>query len=147
MKRARLVCVLAVATGLAVFAGCDKKDADEAEKKSEPISKQEQKDIVQLSEESLPLAHIETVVVVPGNVSVPLRVPGRISFDLNHTAKITSTLEGRIQKMNYDVGASVKQGDVVAVIDNSESFKPLELKAPVEGRIVERQGTVGELLD
>ena len=147
MMKHQLIRLGVVATCVAVFAGCGKKDADEAEKKPEPTSKQEQKDIVQLSEESLPLAHIETVVVAPSSVNVPLRAPGRISFDLNHTAKITSTLEGRIQKMNYDVGALVKQDDVVAVIDSPESFKPLELKAPVEGRIVERQGTVGELLD
>ena len=74
-------------------------------------------------------------------------MPGRVSFDLNHTAKVTSTLEGRIVKMNYDVGAPVQQGDVMALVDSPELLKPLELKAPSAGTVIERHGTVGEMVD
>ena len=49
--------------------------------------------------------------------------------------------------MNYDVGAPVQQGDVMALVDSPELFKPLELKAPIGGQVIERIGTVGEMVD
>jgi len=49
--------------------------------------------------------------------------------------------------MNYDVGAAVHQGDVMALVDSPELLKLLELKAPISGLVVERLGTVGETVD
>jgi cobalt-zinc-cadmium efflux system membrane fusion protein len=77
-----------------------------------------------------------------------LRSPGRISVNVNRTAKVTSSLEGRILTMNYDIGAEVRAGDAMALIDSPELLnKPLALKAPLSGRVIERHGTVGEVVD
>jgi cobalt-zinc-cadmium efflux system membrane fusion protein len=134
----------AVAVCAALLAGCGKR---EAETKPAPQSGSQQKDTVELTEESRKLAPIEVIAIMRTNIDIPLSVPGRISYDLNHTAKVSSPFGGRILKMNYDVGATVKQGDVMALVDSPELLKPLELKAPLDGTVTERQGTVGEILD
>lgn len=147
MTRHRFIQLFAVTACAIVLAGCAKKEADEAETKPPAKPSEEHKNILELSEESRKGAHIEAIAVTRTNMNIPLRVPGRISFNLNHTAKVSSTFEGRIVKMNFDVGAVVKQGDVVALIDSPELLKPLELKSPIDGTIIERQGTVGEMLE
>lgn len=148
MKRTRLMHVVAVATALAVLAGCDKKETAESPKKSGENAAPEQRDTVRLSDESLKLVTIDTITVGHGKLNLTLRVPGRVSFNLNHTAKVTSTFEGRIAKMNYDVGAAVQEGDVMALIDSPELLnKLLELKAPIAGQVIERHGAIGEIVD
>lgn len=105
-------------------------------------------DTVTLSDEGLKLVTIETVSVTRGNLPTTLRSPGRISVNVNRTAKVTSTFEGRISVLNYDVGAVVERGDVMGLIDSPELLnKPLELKAPISGQIIVRHGTVGEAVD
>ena len=133
-----------VAVCAALLAGCGKK---EAEAPPAPPSGSQPKDTVELTEESRNLGHIETIAGTRTNINLSLSVPGRISYDLNHTAKVSSPFAGRILKMNYDIGATVKQGDVMALVDSPELLRPLELKAPLDGTVTERQGTVGEMLD
>ncbi len=105
-------------------------------------------DTVKLSEESLKLVAIETVPVTRGDLPMTIRSAGRVGFNQNQTAKVTSTFEGRIAKMTHDIGAQVQVGDVMALVDSPELLnKPLELKAPIAGQVIERHGTVGEAVD
>jgi multidrug efflux pump subunit AcrA (membrane-fusion protein) len=127
---------------IALLTGCSEKDKPEEKPSAVP------KDAVQLSDESLKLITLEIVPVAPGKLELTLPAPGRVSFNLNRTAKVTATFEGRIAKMNVDVGAPVHEGDVMALIDSPEFLnKPLELKAPITGQVIERRGAVGEIID
>lgn len=144
MKVSKILAYLLV---LALAFGCGKKDTDEAEKGPEQASIADHKDIVQLNEESRQNSHIESIAVVRTNIDIPLNVPGQIAYDLNRTSKVSSPVQGRILKMNYDMGAPVKQGDVVAVINSPDWVNPLELKAPLDGTVTERQGAVGDMID
>ena len=74
------------------------------------------------------------------------KAAGTVTENLNKTAKITPTLEGRITQLNFDINDRVKEGDVLALLQTPELLgKPLELKAPIDGIVTERQATVGEL--
>ena len=131
----------------AVFAvaGCDKKEP-EAEK---PEAAQESKaSIVTLSDKKLQHVQIQTQAVSLGSIDTTLKASGRVSENLNKTAKIASTLEGRLIKLNFDINDAVKTGDVLALVQTPELLgKPLELKAPLDGVVIERKSTVGELVD
>jgi len=148
MTRSRPVALWGMAAILILATGCQQK----AETKDEPITGQEpgdrQSDIVRLSQESLNLVNIEVLTIKRGNLPMFIRTAGRISFNLNQTAKVTSTFAGRISKMNEDIGAVVQKQDVMALVDSPELLnKPLELKAPISGQVIERHGTVGEAVD
>jgi len=148
VKRGRVTLRIVAAALLALVAGCrGGTEPTGATAAVETVEKQAP-DVVKLSEESLRLANLETKPVARGDLSMALRSPGRISVNVNRTAKVTSTLEGRISKMNYDIGAEVRAGEVMALVDSPELLnKPLELRAPVGGRVIERHGTVGEAVD
>ena len=124
-------------------AGCDKKEPEK------PEAAQESKaSIVTLSDKKLQHAQIQTQAVGLGSIDTMLKASARVSENLNKTAKIASTLEGRLVKLNLDINDAVKTGDVLALVQTPELLgKPLELKAPLDGVIIERKSTVGELVD
>ena len=132
----------------AALAGCGKKDVAG---ESAPESKTETKrdaNIVTLTKENLEHIEIKTEPAALGNLNMTLKAAGRVSFNLNKTAKITPTLEGRLVKLNFDLNEPVKAGDVLAQIESPEMLgKPLEIKSPIDGVIIERTATAGELVD
>lgn len=85
--------------------------------------------------------------VTRGTIETTLKAAGAVSANINKTAKIVTTLEGRLVKMNFDLNDKVKTGDVLALIETPELLgRPLELKAPIDGAIIDRKVTVGELV-
>lgn len=129
--------------GLIICAGCGKK---EAPVKSDAEKNREQ-NIVALTKENLEHVEIKTETVNLGNLEKTLKAAGRVSENLNKTAKVASTLEGRLIKLNVDLNDSVKTGDVIALVQTPELLgKPLEIKAPIHGIVIERKSTPGELV-
>lgn len=144
MKSSHL-CSAAALLILAVLNGCTKTESTtKAEAVAEP---KHESNIVSLTKENLSHVTIKSETVVRGSLDMTLKAVGRVSEDLNKTAKVTSTLEGRLTKLNFDLNQSVKAGDVVGLVQTPELFgRPLELKAPIDGVITERNSTAGELI-
>lgn len=139
MKYIFVVPLLAVA-----LAGCDK---NESAVETKPEAAHEQ-NIVTLTKANLEHMTLKVEPVVLGNLGMTLKAAGRVSANLNKTAKVTPTLEGRLVKLNFDLNDRVKAGDVLALVESPELLgRQLELKAPIDGVIIERNATVGELLD
>ena len=104
--------------------------------------------VVTLTKEALANATIRTESARRGDLRKRLRVPGRISANQNRTARVLSTLEGRIIRLNFDIGDAVRAGDVMGLVETPELVgKPLELRSPIAGRVVERNRAMGELVD
>ena len=132
----------------AALAGCGKKeDAAESKAESKPDAAHEQ-NIVTLTKASLEHMTLNIEPTALGSLGMTLKAAGRVSADLNKTAKVTPTLEGRLVKLNFDLNERVKKGDVLALVESPELLgKQLELKAPIDGVIIERNATVGELVE
>ena len=130
---------------LVALNGCGKKEpAPKAEAK---VETKHEENIVTLTKENLARVAIKSEVVTRGSVDMTLKAVGRVGENLNKTAKVTSTLEGRLSKLNYDLNQPVKAGDVVGLVQTPELLgKLLELKAPIDGVITQRKSTVGELI-
>lgn len=132
-------------TLLAALAGCGKKETA-PEPVAEAPAKHED-NVVNLTKENLTRVTVATEVVTRGNLGMTLKAVGRVSENLNKTAKVTSTLEGRLSKLNADLNDQVKAGDVLGLVQTPELLgKSLELKAPIDGVIMQRKSTVGELI-
>jgi cobalt-zinc-cadmium efflux system membrane fusion protein len=58
--------------------------------------------------------------------------------------RVTPRFPGIVKEIRFRRGDFVKAGSVVAVIDSNESMAPYSLKAPLSGRIIERQAVPGE---
>jgi multidrug efflux pump subunit AcrA (membrane-fusion protein) len=104
--------------------------------------------IVILTRENLQNVTLKTEPVALGSLVMTLKAAGRVSANINQTAKVTPTLAGRLTRLNFDLNDRVKSGDVMALVESPELLgKPLELKAPIDGVIIERMATVGEQAD
>ncbi len=139
------LCRLAALTMLLSLAGCGKSEPA-ARLEAEAPSKHEE-NIVNLTKENLARVVITAEVVTRGSLDMTLKAVGRVGENLNKTAKVTSTLEGRLTKLSVDLNDRVKAGDVLGLVQSPELLgKPLELKAPIDGSITQRKSTVGELI-
>src|SRR6266481_16376 len=131
--------------GLTAFTlvACGKKDHADVENSA---AKKHEENVVTLTKENLEHAQIKTELVTLGSIAITLKAPGRVSENLNNTAKIASTLEGRLVKLDADLNDRVKAGDVLALVQTPELLgRPLELKAPIDGVIIKRNSAPGEL--
>ena len=125
-----------------LIVGCGKKEARE-----ESEAKKHEANVVTLTKEQLQHAEIKTEPVELGSIETTLKAAGRVSENLNRTAKIASTLEGRLIKLNVDLNDKVKAGEVLCLVQTPELLgKPLELKAPIDGVITDRKSAPGELV-
>ena len=142
MKNLLLVPLLAAA-----LVGCGKKEAVETKPESKPEAKHDA-NIVTLTKENLEHMTLKIEPAILGNLGMTLKAAGRVSANLNKTAKVTPTLGGRLVKLNFDLNDRVKAGEVLALVESPELLgKQLELKAPIDGVIIERTATIGEFVE
>lgn len=136
---------LALALAALTLAGCTKKEAEPEKEKA--VEKHDDKTVT-LTKEQREHTTIKIEPVEIGNLDITLKAAGRVSPNMNKTAKVASTLDGRITKLNADINDPVKTGDVLALVQTPELVgKALELKAPIDGMVTERNQAVGELVD
>jgi multidrug efflux pump subunit AcrA (membrane-fusion protein) len=141
----RIISLFTVALLAIGLAGCGQKAEPAAEAK--PEAKHED-NIVALTPENLKHVTLKTETATVNSLGTTLKAAGRISANLNKTAKVTSTFEGRLTKLNFDLNDHVKAGDVMALVESPELLgRQLEIKAPIEGVIIDRKATTGELVD
>lgn len=141
----RIISLFTVALLAIGLAGCGQKAEPAAETK--PEAKHDD-NIVTLTPENLKHVSLKTEPATLSSLGTTLKAAGRISANLNKTAKVTSTFEGRLTKLNFDLNDRVKAGDVMALVESPELLgRQLEIKAPIEGVIIDRKATTGELVD
>jgi len=134
--------IFTIALLVGALAACGKKEEEQ-----KASSEKRDENVVILTKENLQHVNIKTEPVALGSIEIPLKATGRVTENQNKTAKVSSTLEGRLIKVNVDLNDRVKAGDVLALVQTPELLgKPLELKAPIDGVIVDRKSTVGELV-
>jgi multidrug efflux pump subunit AcrA (membrane-fusion protein) len=136
---------LSAAFAFLPLAACTKKEA--AEEKKEEKGEKKDENLVTLTKDNLEHTKVEVQPAVLGSLEITLKAAGRLSENLNKTAKVMSTLEGRLTKLNHDLNDKVKVGEVLALVQTPELLgKPLEVKAPIDGVITDRKSTAGELV-
>jgi len=71
---------------------------------------------VKLTPEIITDAGIRTAAVRKGTLAVTISLPGEIAADPDRSARIASPAPGKVDEVRFKEGASVKKGDVLAVI-------------------------------
>lgn len=141
----RIIPLFTVALLAGGLAGCGQKAEPAAAAK--PEAKHED-NIVTLTPENLRHVALKIGPATLSSLGTTLKAAGRISANLNKTAKVTSTFEGRLTKLNFDLNDRVKAGDVMALVESPELLgRQLEIKAQIDGVVIDRKATTGELVD
>ena len=114
--------------------------SQEGEKKDERV--------ITLSDESLKNIDLSIAPVERGNLNLLLKVTGHIALNQNKSARITSTIEGRVSGVSADLNDKVKKGQTLATIESPELLgKEIQVKSPIDGIVIDRAATTGEQVD
>ncbi len=75
---------------------------------------------VELSEEAAAYAGIESSVAGPATIRQVLSLPGEISLNSDRIVHVVPRLPGVVRSVDKPLGANVREGDLLAVIDSGE---------------------------
>jgi cobalt-zinc-cadmium efflux system membrane fusion protein len=90
---------------------------------------------------------ITAVPVGPGMVDLGIDLLGEVHPNGDRLAHITPRFPGIVREVRHTVGDTVHAGEVLAILESSESLAPYELKTLIDGTIIEKHLTRGEALD
>ncbi len=99
---------------------------------------------IQLSQEERAEFGIELAVARPGTIAQVVELPGEVLPDQDRLAHIVPRFPGIVTKVYAQVGAGVRAGEVLAIIESNESLAPYELKTLTIGTVIEKHITRGE---
>ena len=129
---------------LLVGAGCRKQaspsPAAQTEEKPAAASESESPAIVRLTPAAMSEAGIATWQVKPVDVAHRLVLTGSVSFDENRTLQVAANVKGRAAAIPVDLGARVRRGDPLIVVESIELGRAREdlVRARAELSVAER---------
>ena len=106
----------------------------------------EDESALRLSAESISLAGIRINRLKARNLERTIELPGEIGFNEDRLVHITPRYPGAAREVQVRVGARVREGDVLAVLESNESLSKYSIKAPISGWIIDKHLTVGEFV-
>jgi cobalt-zinc-cadmium efflux system membrane fusion protein len=100
-----------------------------------------------LSTTTLEHAGVVFSEIGPGHVDDGVKLLGTVHPDGDRLAHITPRFPGTVREVKKNAGDLVRPGDVLAIIESSESLSPYEIRTLIEGTIIEKHLTRGEAVD
>ncbi len=101
---------------------------------------------VELGDDQTQAAGIELATAGPGTIGKEVVFPAEIKLNADNVAHIFPRFAGVIRQVRKTVGDNVKKGEVLAIIESNESLTNYEIKSLVDGTIIERHVTLGEMI-
>jgi len=99
---------------------------------------------VKLTDAQIAAAGIEMLTAGPRELRDILRLNGMIQPNQEAMVRVTPRFPGVIRSMRKRLGDKVKKDEVLATIESNQSLTTYELKAPIDGTVIDRDGTLGE---
>lgn len=99
------------------------------------------------SAEQLAAFGVKTEQAGPRHLSVELTLPGEIKLNRDSVAHVSPRYNSVVQFISARLGDSVKAGQSLAVLQNTDTLVDFELTAPIDGTIVEYHITLGESVE
>jgi cobalt-zinc-cadmium efflux system membrane fusion protein len=92
-------------------------------------------------------AGVELKTAAGGPVERQFTFPAEIKVNRNRFAAVSPRYAGVIRELRVAFGDAVKQGDVLAVMENRETLALYPLVSPLDGAVVSVNGSAGESAD
>lgn len=99
---------------------------------------------IQLTAEQRDNAKLTVETAGAGMIKQSLTVNGIILPNEEKTVAVLPRFGGVVRAVTKRLGEPVKKGEVVARIESNESLTQYEILAPINGVVIERNGTLGE---
>jgi membrane fusion protein, heavy metal efflux system len=102
---------------------------------------------VHLTSEQMQEFGVTVATAGPGTVDLGVELPGEVHPNGDRLAHIVPRFPGIVKEVRKAIGDTVRAGDVLAVVESSESLAPYQLTTLMEGTIIEKHLTRGEAVD
>ena len=99
---------------------------------------------VELNDAKVAAAGIELEKAGPGVLRDSLLLNGILQPNQETLVQVTPRFPGVAREIHKRVGDRVQKGDLLAKIESNQSLTLYELRAPLLGTIIDRQGALGE---
>ena len=99
---------------------------------------------VKLTDAQVAAAGIELLPAGPRELRDILRLNGMIQPNQETLVKVTPRFPGVVRSMRKRLGDKVRKDEVLATVESNQSLTTYELKAPIDGTVIDRDGTLGE---
>jgi len=99
---------------------------------------------VELSAEEQAEFDITMATAGPGEICQYIELPGEVRPNGDKTAHIVPRYAGIVKEVRKELGQRVAEGDVLAVVESSQTLVPYKLQTLIPGTIVEKHITRGE---
>lgn len=144
MKKKRLLITGALSLVLASFAFSSiAKDDKGADEKSAAHEEHEEK-AAELSDAQLKTAGIEIAQVGPADIRETIALYGTVEANGERIQHISARFPGIIKSVNKKLGDSVRQDEVLAIIEGNDSLRSYSITAAFSGVVAERNANAGE---
>ncbi|WP_290538426.1 efflux RND transporter periplasmic adaptor subunit [Alcanivorax sp.] len=90
-------------------------------------------------------AGIQATQAGPGSIEKTLTTYGQLTTAPEQLARVRARFPGVVTKINARLGDRVAKGDLLAQVESNESLKTYDLRAPIDGVVIERQISEGEI--
>jgi cobalt-zinc-cadmium efflux system membrane fusion protein len=101
-------------------------------------------DQARLTDKQVAEAGIELLQAGPQELHEVLRLAGMVQPNQETLVKVTSRFPGVVRSMRKRLGDRVAKDDLLATVESNQSLTVFELKAPIDGTVIDRDGTLGE---
>jgi cobalt-zinc-cadmium efflux system membrane fusion protein len=150
MRLRRPTLALVSALWLPAAFACGRPDApapDHHEHEEEGAHEGEEPLPIALSPEQRERYGIGVFTAAPGPIDSGHELLGEVRANGERLAHIEPRFAGIVKDVRRSAGDAVRAGDVLAVIESSESLTSYELRTLIDGVVIERHLTLGESVD
>jgi cobalt-zinc-cadmium efflux system membrane fusion protein len=103
--------------------------------------------VIALSEDEIAEFGIAIGTAQPGKLQVHITVPGEIVVPPDNLAHIHPRFPGMVKEVRKHIGDHVREGEILAIIESNESLTEYQIKSLIDGTIIEKHITRGEIVD
>ncbi len=103
--------------------------------------------IINLSENEIAEFDITIGTAQPGKLRVHITVPGEVVVPPDNLAHIHPRFPGMVKEVKKHIGDHVREGEILAIIESNESLTEYQIKSLINGTIIEKHITRGEIVD
>lgn len=88
---------------------------------------------------------VRTAVAGPATIRSTVSLLGTVAVDGNRVARVRARFPGIVREVRATAGATVRRGDVLAIVEGNESMRPYPVTAPIKGVVTARDTNVGDV--
>jgi len=105
----------------------------------------EQQDSIEIEPEMAAQVGIRTAIAGSGIIERHVQVYGRLATPPDQWVEVRARFPGIIRAVEVNVGDSVEQDDVLAIVESDQSLQNYQIKAPLAATVQSRMANVGEI--